>query len=85
MPTPDATSPDRTYRDAIAELETLLRRLETENVDVDDLTANAQRAAELIRFCKQRLRTAEASLDRVFDALDDEDEEPAGAADDDAL
>ncbi|KUG09639.1 exodeoxyribonuclease VII small subunit [Solirubrum puertoriconensis] len=78
----DATSPDRTYRDAISELETLLRRLETENVDVDDLTANAQRAAELIRFCKQRLRTAEATLDRVFDALDEEDEEPADSDDD---
>jgi exodeoxyribonuclease VII small subunit len=72
---------DRTYRDALAELEVLLRRLETEQVDVDDLTASAERAAELIRFCKQRLRTAEASLDRVFDALDEEDEagEDAGA------
>jgi exodeoxyribonuclease VII small subunit len=64
---------DRTYRDAIAELETLLRRLETEQVDVDDLTASAQRAADLIRFCKQRLRTAEATLDRVFDALDEDE------------
>ncbi|KAA9332391.1 exodeoxyribonuclease VII small subunit [Hymenobacter busanensis] len=64
---------DRTYRDAIAELETLLRRLETETVDVDELTASAQRAADLIRFCKARLRTAEATLDRVFDALDEED------------
>lgn len=71
---------DRTYRDAIAELEVLLRRLETEQVDVDDLTASAERAAELIRFCKQRLRTAEASLDRVFDALDEEDDEAAADA-----
>ncbi|WP_400191890.1 exodeoxyribonuclease VII small subunit [Hymenobacter sp. B81] len=68
---------DQTYRDAIAELETLLRRLETENVDVDELTASAQRAADLIRFCKQRLRTAEATLDRVFDSLDDDDQEDA--------
>ena len=65
---------DRSYREAIAELEVLLRRLETEQVDVDDLTASAERAAELIRFCKQRLRSAEASLDRVFDALDEEDD-----------
>ena len=72
MPDP---SPDLTYRDAIAELEVLLRRLETDDVDVDELTANAQRAAELIRFCKQRLRQAESTLDRVFDALDEEDED----------
>ncbi|GAB3839327.1 exodeoxyribonuclease VII small subunit [Hymenobacter jeollabukensis] len=72
---------DRTYRDAIAELEVLLRRLETESVDVDDLTSSAERAAELIRFCKQRLRTAEATLDRVFDALDEEDAEEGTASD----
>lgn len=75
MPPEQQPAADRTYRDAIAELEVLLRRLETEQVDVDDLTASAERAAELIRFCKQRLRSAEASLDRVFDALDEEDDE----------
>lgn len=75
MPPEQQPAADRTYRDAIAELEVLLRRLETEQVDVDDLTTSAERAAELIRFCKQRLRSAEASLDRVFDALDEEDDE----------
>jgi exodeoxyribonuclease VII small subunit len=63
-----------TYREAIEELETILRALETDSVDVDDLTARVERSAELIRLCRQKLRHAEASLDRVFDTLDDEDE-----------
>ncbi len=70
-----------TYNEAIQELETILRSLETDQVDVDDLTARAERSAELIRLCRHKLRHAEASLDRVFDSLDeeeilDEEEEP---------
>ena len=63
-----------TYREAIEELETILRALETDAVDVDDLTARVERSAELIRLCRHKLRHAEASLDRVFDTLDEEDD-----------
>ncbi len=63
-----------TYREAIEELEIILRALETDAVDVDDLTTRVERSAELIRLCRHKLRHAEASLDRVFDSLDHEDE-----------
>ena len=72
-----------TYREAIEELETILRALETDTVDVDDLTARVERSAELIRLCRHKLRHAEASLDRVFDTLDDEDEADELADEDD--
>jgi exodeoxyribonuclease VII small subunit len=69
-----------TYNEAIQELETILRSLETDQVDVDDLTARAERSAELIRLCRHKLRHAEASLDRVFDSLDEEEtDEPEEA------
>lgn len=70
-----------TYNEAIQELETILRSLETDQVDVDDLTARAERSAELIRLCRHKLRHAEASLDRVFDSLDEEDEDTEESAD----
>ncbi|QJX47673.1 exodeoxyribonuclease VII small subunit [Hymenobacter taeanensis] len=63
-----------TYRQAIEELETILRALETDSVDVDDLTARVQRSAELIRLCKQKLRSAESAIDQVFENLDEEDD-----------
>jgi exodeoxyribonuclease VII small subunit len=63
-----------TYNEAIQELETILRSLETDQVDVDDLTARAERSAELIRLCRHKLHHAETSLDRVFDSLDEEDD-----------
>jgi exodeoxyribonuclease VII small subunit len=75
-----------TYREAIEELETILRALETDAVDVDDLTTRVERSAELIRLCRHKLRHAEASLDRVFDTLDDEDEaDEVGAEDEEEL
>ena len=73
-----------TYREATDELETILRALETDQIDVDDLTTRVERSAELIRLCRHKLRHAEASLDKVFDTLDDEDqadEEQEQAAD----
>ena len=65
-----------TYAESLAELETILRALETDAVDVDDLTARVERSAELIRLCRHKLRHAEASLDRVFDDLDHDEEGP---------
>ncbi|TGE16767.1 exodeoxyribonuclease VII small subunit [Hymenobacter elongatus] len=73
---------DTTYRQAIEELETILRALETDTVDVDDLTARVQRSADLIRLCKQKLRNAESAIEQVFENLEDEDEqESEGGAD----
>ncbi|SHJ05237.1 Exodeoxyribonuclease VII small subunit [Hymenobacter daecheongensis DSM 21074] len=68
------TTNDTTYRQAIEELETILRALETDTVDVDDLTARVQRSAELIRLCRQKLRNAEATIDQVFESLEDDEE-----------
>lgn len=64
-----------TYAEALAELETILRALETDAVDVDDLTTRVERSAELIRLCRRKLRHAETSLDQVFDSLDEEEED----------
>ena len=70
-----------TYAQALTELETILRALETDSIDVDDLTARVERSAELIRLCRHKLRNAEASLDRVFNTLDEDEEEPWNEAD----
>jgi exodeoxyribonuclease VII small subunit len=74
-----------TYAESLAELETILRALETDAVDVDDLTARVERSAELIRLCRHKLRHAEASLDRVFDNLDNDEEEPEPDEDDEEI
>ena len=71
-----------TYREALEELETILRALETDAVDVDDLTLRVERSAELIRLCRHKLRHAETSLDRVFDSLDEDEQDADDETDD---
>jgi len=55
-----------TYREATEELEAILRAIENDAVDVDELTQKVQRSAQLIKLCKEKLRSAEKAIDQVF-------------------
>jgi exodeoxyribonuclease VII small subunit len=64
--------PSLTYTEAMAELDRILREIEDEALDVDVLAARVKRAAELVRFCRARIRNATREVERVVAALDDE-------------
>ncbi|WP_439879555.1 exodeoxyribonuclease VII small subunit [Pontibacter sp. MBLB2868] len=66
---------EMTYREATQELEEILRAIENDAVDVDELTQKVQRSSELIKLCKQKLRKAEKAIDQVFN--EENCEEPA--------
>ncbi|MBF9254435.1 exodeoxyribonuclease VII small subunit [Pontibacter sp. 172403-2] len=68
---------DLTYREATQELEEILRAIENDAVDVDELTQKVQRSAQLIKLCKAKLRNAEKAIDQVFN--EESCEEPAKA------
>lgn len=55
-----------TYREATQELEAILRAIENDSVDVDELTEKVKRSSQLIKFCKEKLRSAEKAIDQVF-------------------
>ncbi len=55
-----------TYREATKELEEILRAIENDSVDVDELTLKVQRSSQLIKLCKEKLRSAELAIDQVF-------------------
>jgi exodeoxyribonuclease VII small subunit len=50
------------YAEAYAELQQILSALQAEQVDIDQLATQIERANELIRICRERLRTAESKL-----------------------
>ena len=62
------------YKEATQELEAILKAIETDAVDVDELTQKVQRSSELIKICKQKLRSAEEAINQVFDDIDCKDE-----------
>lgn len=52
----------KTYAEAMAELETILAKMNEPDPDIDSLAQQVTRAGELIRFCQERLRKAEAEV-----------------------
>ena len=56
-----------TYAEAMAEIEKILERLRSEEMNVDGLAAEVKRATELIASCKARLRKAEADVNKVLE------------------
>jgi len=68
------------YAAAAAELQKILEALEAPDVDVDALAAHVDRAAELLRFCRERLVAAETQVTEIVAGLEDLTTDP-GAAD----
>lgn len=58
-----------TYEKAYEELEAIMTALQEEQVSVDDLTAKVKRAAELITFCSEMLRSTEEEVEKVVKKL----------------
>ena len=57
-----------TYTEAMAEIEKILARLRSEEMDVDGLAAEVKRATELIAGCKSRLRKAEEEVSKILES-----------------
>ena len=55
------------YSEASAEIERIVARLRSEEMDVDDLAAQVARATELIAQCKKKLLKTEAEVNRILE------------------
>lgn len=69
-----------TYSQAAAELETILDEIESGTADVDVLSEKVERAAELIKHCRETLNGTEMRVQKVVEELAESTSE---AADDD--
>ena len=58
------------YAEALSELDSILRELESSDVDVDRLAERVARAATLISLCRDRISTARIRIDEVIADLD---------------
>jgi exodeoxyribonuclease VII small subunit len=59
-----------TYREALEELRAIHARLRQDDVDVDRLLEDVQRAAELLAFCRNRLNSVGERLEEVLTDFD---------------
>ncbi|HUF14974.1 MAG TPA: exodeoxyribonuclease VII small subunit [Acidimicrobiia bacterium] len=64
------SSEDLTYRQALDELRAIHARLKAEDVDVDSLLDDVQRASELLDFCQRRITAVGEQLEVVLRDFD---------------
>lgn len=65
----------QTYGDAMSELQDLMKDIEGDKCEIDQLMEKVKRAAELIKFCKEQLTKTNKEVQKVLDTLDNEEQD----------
>ncbi|MEO0404272.1 MAG: exodeoxyribonuclease VII small subunit [Bacteroidota bacterium] len=60
-----------TYESAFEELNTIVSAIEDDSITVDELASKVERAASLIKFCSDKLRSTEQAVDKIIRQMDD--------------
>ena len=53
------------YEEALAQLETIVRKMESNEFDIDELAVKLKTAQRLITFCKDKLTKTEAEIQKI--------------------
>ena len=61
-----------TYKEAMVEMEEIVAKLEDNQLDVDELSANVKRVSELIVFCKLKLQDTEEGVEKILKTIDNQ-------------
>ena len=62
------------YSEAIEEVERIINQIESNELDIDELTEKIRRASELLKFCKQKLHFTEEEIQKIIDQMQKDDE-----------
>ncbi len=54
------------YEAAFAELQTIVRRMENDELDIDQMSEQLKRAQNLIKLCKEKLTKAEEDIQKIL-------------------
>ena len=66
------TSSELPFQAAPQELESILQKLDSDEVNIDSLTVDLERASELINWCRTRLEATRVDVERIVTALEDD-------------
>ena len=58
----DTMNDEMKYEEALAQLETIVRKMEANELDIDEIAAQLKTAQRLIKFCRDKLTKTEAEL-----------------------
>ena len=55
------------YEAAMAELQTIVRKRENDELDIDQMSEQLKRAQELIKLCKDKLTKTDEEIKKILD------------------
>lgn len=58
---------EQKYEEALTQLESIVRKMEAGEFDIDELTVQLKAAQRLIKFCKDKLSKTEEELRKIQD------------------
>lgn len=61
-----------TYKAAAARLDAIVRRIEQDEPDVDELTKLVEEAVQLTKYCREKLTRADSQLTKLMAQLSEE-------------
>ena len=61
-----------TYSKAISELEDIIRKMQSNECSIDNLSALTSRSLQLITICKEKLTKTDEELQKILAQLSDE-------------
>jgi exodeoxyribonuclease VII small subunit len=57
---------DVKYEAAMAELQAIVRKMENDELDIDQMAEQLKRAQELIKLCKDKLTKTDAEIKKIL-------------------
>jgi len=63
------------YRKAVERLDEIIRQIEDEDIDVDELSLQVKEAVNLVKLCKAKIDKAELEVKQVVDDFAKESKE----------
>lgn len=65
--------PEMKYSKAVKRLDEILQQIESEAIDVDELSQRVKEAVQLIKVCKEKITKAELEVTRVVEDFETQD------------
>lgn len=59
-----------TFNEALEELESILKEIESAEMDVDNLISRVKRASVLLDICNKKLKKTEEELDKIIEDME---------------
>ena len=60
---------EMTYTKAMQELESIVAKMQNDNCDIDALADYTKRAAELIKYCREKLFTTDVEVKKCIESI----------------